>query len=184
MTSPHERRSGEIGMKSIVFVLWILSAGFFSFSLNESVLFPSVPEALSASTPSLITTEQEVREFFDQYVQRYNRMDLDGFLKLFSSRAKQNQQDGPSEIRTIYSDFFNRTTSLQSSMEEMKIEIYQNAAEVRARYVVTQVLKKDGEKRILKGSGRWVLIKENGTLKILSIDYRHDRTLEGKQKAE
>jgi hypothetical protein len=57
-----------------------------------------------------------------------------------------------------------------------RIEIYQKAAEVRARYVVTQVLKKEGEKRVFKGSGRWVLIKENGMFKILSVDYKHERT--------
>jgi len=58
----------------------------------------------------------------------------------------------------------------------MKIEIYQNAAEVKARYVIAQVLKKGGEKKVLKGSGRWVLIKEGGALKILSINYKHEKT--------
>jgi hypothetical protein len=66
--------------------------------------------------------------------------------------------------------------SLQNSIEDMKVEIYQNAAEVKARYSVSQVLKKGGEKRVLKGSARWVLIKEGGRLKILSIDYKHDKT--------
>ncbi len=167
---------GKIGMKSIPFVLWILSAWFLPFSLNGSMLFQSVPDALSAPTPSLVATEEEVRAFFAQYVERYNRMDLEGFLKLFSLKAKQNQQDGFPEIRMIYSDYFNQKTSLQTSIEEMKIEIYQNAAEVKARYVVTQVLKSGGEKRVLKGSGLWVLIKENGGLKILSIDYRNEKT--------
>ncbi len=176
MKNPHKGRRGEIGMKSLVFVLWILSAWLFPFSLDDSILFRSVPDALSASTPSLMATEQEVRGFFAQYVERYNGMDLDGFLRLFSLKAKQNQLDGFSEIRMLYSDFFNQGTSLQSSIEEMNIEIYQNAAEVKARYVITQVLKKGGEKRILKGSGRWVLIKENGMLKILSVDYKHDKT--------
>ena len=163
-------------MKVIVFVLWILSAWLIPFSLNDSILFRSVPDALPGSTPSLMATEQEVKEFLGQYVERYDGMDLDGFLKLFSLKAKQNQRDGLSEIRMIYSDFFNQSNSLQLSLEEMKIEIYQNAAEVKARYVVAQVLKKGEEKRDLKGSGRWVLIKENGILKILSIDYKHDKT--------
>jgi hypothetical protein len=42
--------------------------------------------------------------------------------------------------------------------------------------VVAQELKKGGEKRVLKGSARWVLIKEGGLLKILSIDYKHEKT--------
>jgi len=58
----------------------------------------------------------------------------------------------------------------------MKIGIYPNAAEVKARYSVNQVLKEGGEKRVLKGSGRWVLIKEDGWLKILSIDYKYEKT--------
>ena len=116
-----------------------------------------------------------MRGFFAQYIDRYNKMDIDGFLWLFSLEAKQNQRDGLPEIRIIYSDFFEQTISLQNSIEEMKIEIYQNAAEVKARYSVNQVLKKGGEKRVLKGSGRWVLTKEDGMLKILSFDYRNER---------
>jgi len=163
-------------MKSIVFVLWILTALLLPLSLNHSIPFRSVPDALSASKPSLMATEQEVKGFFDQYVERYNKMDIDGFLWLFSLKAKQNQWDGLPEIRISYSDFFKQMSSLQNSIEDMKIEIYQNAAEVKARYVVTQVLKKEGEKRVLKGSGRWVLIKEGGALKILSINYKHEKT--------
>jgi len=165
-------------MKSTVFVLWILTALLLplSLSLNHSKPFRSVPEALSASKPSLMATEQEVKGFFDQYIERYNKMDIDGFLSFFSLKAKQNQRDGLPEIRIIYSDFFKEMSSLQNSIEDMKIEIYQNAAEVKARYVVTQVLKKEGEKKVLKGSARWVLIKEGGALKILSIDYKHEKT--------
>jgi hypothetical protein len=76
----------------------------------------------------------------------------------------------------LYADFFDQSISLQNSIEGMKIEIYQNAVEVKARYVIGQVLKKGGERRVLKGSARWVLIKEDGTLKILSIDYKHEKT--------
>lgn len=163
-------------MKSIVFVLCILIALLLPLSLHHSTSFRSVPDALSASKPSLMATEQEVRGFFDQYTERYNKMDIDGFLWLFSLKAKQNQRDGLPEIRMIYSDYFKQMSSLQNSVEDMKIEIYQNAAEVKARYVVAQELKKGGEKRVLKGSARWVLVKENGMLKILSIDYKHEKT--------
>jgi hypothetical protein len=163
-------------MKSILFVLWILIALLLPLSLHHSTSFRSVPDALSASKPSLMATEQEVKGFFAQYIERYNKMELEEFLMFFSLKAKQNQRDGLPEIRMIYSDYFNRMSSLQNSIEDMKIEIYQNAAEVKARYSVNQVLKKGEEKRVLKGSGRWVLIKENGLLKILSIDYKHEKT--------
>ncbi len=166
-------------MKTIVFVLCILTAWLLPLALDDPMPFRSVPDALSASKPSLsspMATEKEVRGFFDQYTERYNKMDIDGFLQFFSLKAKQNQWDGLPEIRIIYSDFFKQMSSLQYSIEDMKIEIYQNAAEVKARYSVNQVLKKGGEKRVLKGSARWVLVKENGLLKILSFDYKHDKT--------
>ncbi|HVP78397.1 MAG TPA: nuclear transport factor 2 family protein [Thermodesulfobacteriota bacterium] len=166
-------------MKSIAFVLGILTALLLPLSLLPDVTPSlSVPHALAAQKPSspLMATEREVRGFFDQYIERYNHRDLEGFLSLFSSKAKQNQQDGLPEIRKLYSDFFNEVISLQNSVEEMKIEIYQNATEVKARYAVTQVLKKEGEKRVMRGSARWILIKEDGVLKILSIDYKHDKT--------
>ena len=165
-------------MKSIAFVLSILIAGLATLSLDEAPPLRFFSHAFAApalSQPPLIATDQEVRRFFDQYIERYNKLDVDGFVRLFSMRAKQNQWDGFREIRSLYYDYFNEMISLQNSLEEMKVEIYQNAAEVRARYSVNQVLKKGGEKRVLKGSGRWVLTKEDGMLKILSFDYRNER---------
>ncbi len=166
-------------MKSIIFVLWILVAWLLPLSLHDSPPFLLVLEAGSAavrSPPPLMATEQEVRGFFERYIERYNKMDLDGFLWLFSSEARQNQRDGLPEIRMIYSDFFSQSESLRLSFEDMKIDIYQNAVEAKARYSINQVLKKGGEKKVLKGSGRWVLIKKDGMLKVLSIDYKHKKT--------
>jgi ketosteroid isomerase-like protein len=151
-------------MKNTIVILWTLIA----------LLSPA--RALSAQGPSpssLIATEQEVRQFFDQYAERYTRMDLEGFLSLFSMKARQNQKDGLPEIKTIYSDLFNRSRSLQIYLEDTKIEIYQNGVEAKARYSVSQVLKEGGEKRAWRGDVRWVLAKEEGKLKILSIDYRY-----------
>ena len=130
---------------------------------------------LSRPLLPLIATLEDVNEFFNKYRERYEKKDIDGFLWLFSSKAVQNQQGGLPEIREIYSDFFGRSQSLKNSIEDMKIEIYQNAVEVKARYVVDQVLK-GGESKVLRGSIRWVLTKEEGTLKILSLDYRHQKT--------
>jgi hypothetical protein len=166
-------------MKWILFILCILIAWGVPLALHDSILVRSVPEAHSAAKPSpspLMATEQEVRGFFDQYIDRYNKRDTEGFLWLFSLKAKQNRQDGLPEIRKIYSDYFSQTISLQNSLEDMKIEIYQNAVEVKARYSVNQVLKKGGEKKVLKGSARWTLVKEGGHLKIFSFDYKHEKT--------
>ena len=123
--------------------------------------------------PSLLATEDEVKKFFDNYIERYNRMDIEGFLSLFSPKAIQNQKDRLEGIRKIYIDFFNQGEKVRYRIQDMKIEIYQNAVEVKARYEIVQILKTGGGERVWRGNIRWVLGKENGALKILSLDYQH-----------
>ena len=163
-------------MKTNILILTTLIALLSLLLVGEFIPFQPVARALSASDPSaplLLAKEQEVREFFAKYVERYAKMDIEGFLSLFSLKARQNQKDGLPEIRTIYTDLFDRSRSLQFSVEDMKIEIYQNAVEAKARYSVSQVLKEGGEKKVWKGDVRWVLAKEEGKLAIISIDYRY-----------
>jgi hypothetical protein len=61
-------------------------------------------------------------------------------------------------------------------MDDVKTEIYQNGVEIKARYELVQTLKKIGEKKLWRGDIRWTLIKEHGTLKILSLDYQHQKS--------
>ena len=125
--------------------------------------------------PSLLATEEEVIQFFGKYIERYKQKDIDGFLSLFSSRAAQNRKDGLDGIRKIYTDFFDRSQTLRYRMVDRKIEIYENGVEVRARYELEQILIKSGEKKVWRGTIRWVLVKEDGILKIISLDYQHER---------
>ena len=125
--------------------------------------------------PSLLATEEEVIQFFGKYIERYKQKDIDGFLSLFSSRATQNRKDGLDGIRKIYTDFFDRSQTLRYRMVDRKIEIYENGVEVRARYELEQILVKSGEKKVWRGTIRWVLVKEDGILKIISLDYQHER---------
>jgi curved DNA-binding protein CbpA len=132
--------------------------------------------SLVAKLPASIATEEEVKRLFDHYVERYNKKDIQGFLSLFSPKAVQNQKDGLEEIRRIYENFFYQSQELRYSVEDMKVEIYQNAVEVKARYEVDQILRMDGEKKIWKGRIQWMLVKEDGVLKIISLNYRHNST--------
>jgi curved DNA-binding protein CbpA len=125
--------------------------------------------------PSLLATEEEAIQFFGKYIERYKQKDIDGFLSLFSSRATQNRKDGLDGIRKIYTDFFDRSQTLRYRMVDRKIEIYENGVEVRARYELEQILIKSGEKKVWRGTIRWVLVKEDGILKIISLDYQHER---------
>jgi curved DNA-binding protein CbpA len=127
--------------------------------------------------PSLLATEDEVKKFFGNYIELYNRMDIEGFLSLFSSKAIQNKIYGLGGIRKIYTDFFNQGQEVRCQIQDIKIEIYQNAVEVKARYVIEQVLKMGGGKGVWRGNVHWVLGKENGALKIISLDYQHQKSV-------
>jgi len=158
-------------MKTVIRTMFVV----FLFLVGSQIPFQRGIPNLSAATPPLplIATDQEVREFFDQYVERYNNRDIEAFLLFFSLKAKQNQRIGLPEIRAIYNDLFSRSQSLQLSLEKMKIEIYQNAVEVRTQFMVNQVLKEGGEKKVWRGDARWILAREDKKLQILSIDYEY-----------
>jgi hypothetical protein len=53
----------------------------------------------------------------------------------------------------------------------MKVEIYRNAVEARARYEVDQTLKKEGRRKIWRGEIHWILVRENGALRIRYLNY-------------
>ncbi len=127
--------------------------------------------------PPPLAKEEEVKQFFSIYIDRYNQKDIDGFLSFFSSKAVQNGKDGLKGIKNIYTKFFDQSQELQYRMEGIKIEIYQNSVEVEALFRVDQKLKKPREKKIWKGNIRWVLVKEDGNLKISSLDYQNEKTL-------
>ena len=130
---------------------------------------------VSASPPPFVK-EEEVKRFFSNYIDRYTRKDTDGFLSFFSSKAVQNQKDGLKGIREIYTKYFGQSQELRYAVEGMKIEIYQNAVEVKARFRVDQKLKVSGEDKVWKGNIRWVLVMEEGRLKISSLDYQNEKS--------
>jgi len=121
---------------------------------------------------SLIATEDEVKQFLAIYVDRYDQKDIEGFLSLFFSKAVQNGRYGFNEIKKIYSDFFEQSYKLRYHMEDTRIGIYQNAVHIKARYKVDQILKKEQKKKVWKGDIRWILVRENGILKIRYLDYQ------------
>jgi ketosteroid isomerase-like protein len=162
-------------MKTITLIFSIFIISMVPLSLMAQIQSQSVSRHLSAShplLPPLIATEEEIRQFFATYIDRYTQKDLDGFLSLFSSKAVQNQKDGIERIKKIYGDFFNKSKELRYQIEEMRIEIYQNGVEVEARYELGQMPMKGGEQRAWRGQIRWRLVRESEALKILSIDYQ------------
>ena len=146
-------------------------------STVQTAVRPPEPEPVSFAYPSLSAGEEEVRQFFTNYTNVYAQKDIDAFLGLFSSQALQNKQDGLDEIKRTYRRFFRQSEELDYRMKDLTFEIYQNGVEARANYELDQVLKRRGEKRAWKGDIHWFLIRENGSLKILSLEYQHQETL-------
>jgi len=140
--------------------------------LNEPNAPNHLNEISQLTPPPLIATEAEVKHFFALYRGRYNRKDIDALLSLFSPRSVQNQRDGFDEIKKIYSDFFDQSEKLSYRIKDMRIEIFQNAVEVWGRYEIDQRVKEGGEKKVWRGDIRWVLVKEDGALKIRFLDYK------------
>ncbi len=134
------------------------------------------PNDRSVLNVPLIATEEEVRRFFADYTEQYTQKDLDSFISLFSSRAIQNRQDGLEGIRKIYGNFLKQSQEIKYDIDHIKIEIYQNGVEVKARYELVQMVKKSGDKKVWRGDIRWSLVKEDGALKILSLDYQHQKS--------
>jgi hypothetical protein len=150
-------------------------------------LFLSIPLSSQTLDPKTAeVTEEEVRQFLEQYKNRYTQKDIDGFISLFSSKAIQNKRDGFNDIKKIYSDFFHQSKELRYHLDDMRITIYtevlifglyyERAISVEAQYTVDQILKKTVKKKSWGGTVRWILIRENGALRILSLDFKHQKS--------
>ncbi len=144
---------------------------------------PSSPNPGRSSSPnsdtpsSLLAREDEVKEFFLNYTKAYRRGDVDAFLALFSPRAVQNRKESFENLKGTYRRFFNQSRELHYQLQNLKFEIYRNGVEATAQYVLDQILKRNGEKQTWRGTIRWVLTREDGTLKIISLDYKHQESL-------
>ena len=148
-----------------------------SDSVTETKPQPAETRLADHSKPSLVASEEEVRAFFGNYTMIYNQKNIEGFLSSFSPQAVQNQTDKYEEIKRIYTRFFRQSAELSYHIEGLKIEVYENGAEAKAQFQVEQVLRAGGEIKIWKGSIRWVLHKENGALRIISLDYQNQKSL-------
>lgn len=120
----------------------------------------------------LVASEEEVMKFLDTYIARYTRKDVGGLLFWFSPGAIQNRQQRFEEIRMAYTSFCDRSDEIGYRLKDVKTEIYENGVEIKAHYELDQLSKK-GEKKIWKGQIRWWLIKKDGALKILFLDYQN-----------
>ena len=135
-----------------------------------------VPQEPSKTTapplPPGPPSEGEVRQFLGRYINSYNNKSIDGLISFFSPKAIQNQKDDLDKIRKTYDKFFDQMETVQYQIAINKIEPQQSSVEVRGQYQLEGVALKGRKKYNWKGQIRWVLVRENGALKILSLDYQ------------
>ncbi len=136
---------------------------------------PPKPETL-AKVEKRVANEEEVRQFLANYIDRYVRKDINGFLSLFSSKAIQNGKDRLEKIREIYVRFFDQSEELTYRLDDIKVSIGGSEAEAMVRYQVIQRLKNRGGENLWRGNLRWVLVKEDGVLRIITLDYQNDKS--------
>jgi hypothetical protein len=129
-------------------------------------------QRVASVSPSAIASDLEVRNFFDNYLVRYNQKEINGFIALFSAKAIQNQKDDVEKIRKTYENFFAQMESVNYQIAISGIEPKQDRVEVRAQYALEGIVAKGRKSQTWKGQIRWVLIKEGGALKVLSLDYQ------------
>ena len=136
---------------------------------EASITTPEAATDISSIQTKIAATHKQAKET--------SKAIQDRIKEAKANKAIQNKKDGLEGIRKIYADFFNQGQGVRYNTQDMKIEIYQNAVEVKARYEIEQILKMGGEKKVWRGNVRWVLDKENGVLKIISLDYQHQKSV-------
>jgi len=136
---------------------------------------PSPPIAAIPPMSHPLVKENEVREFLAKYVDRYTQRDIEGFLSFFSPMAIQNQKDRIEKIREMYSKQFERYERFKYQLKDPKMKILENSVKVRASYEIEQFSKK-GETKQVRGDIEWELIKEGKELKVLTIEYKPEKT--------
>ncbi len=139
-------------------------------------LFPLVVRAQTASSPPTLPVipETEVRQFIGQYIERFQGMNLDGLMALFSKEVVENRKWGYNDMREAYRKTFDATKEFAYNLKIQTVQTYTRSALVTGRYEIIQTLKevKEGSiTKIYRGNIQWDLIRDDGGLKILRVNY-------------
>jgi hypothetical protein len=127
-----------------------------------------IPAAADVSAPS---SEDEVKSFFDEYTSRYMGKDIEGFMALFSKEAVENRMLPYADIRELYHKTFANSDSLRYHLKVYTIQPFTHRVLVRGRYEILQNIKGKNRLKTFSGDIQWNLIRENGSLKIMGINY-------------
>jgi hypothetical protein len=155
-----------MGIKTILLILVILV--FLGWPSYPGAQVPPPFE----SPPAV--TEGEAQRFIDEYVDQYVKMNIDAFMTLYSRGAIENRMLTYADIRELYRMTLDNSESLKYDLKISAIHTYKEGTAVVGYYEVIQALKGSPYKKVYKGDIQWELVRENGTLRIMEINYGRD----------
>ena len=132
----------------------------------------SVREVPRESGPPPLAREEEVIQFLTRYVNQYVGRNTEGLMSFFSPQAVQNQKFDYNAIKRMYGKFFDESQKLSYKVNPQTIDITPREAKVRATYLLEQETR-SGEIKLWRGNIEWTLIREQGALKVRTLQYQH-----------
>ena len=117
----------------------------------------------------MIHLETEVSLFLSRYTIAYEEGDIWRFINLFSNYVIENNSLNYADIRKYYASNF-EGNRYNYTLENVRVEKREDSIIVRGNYSIRKVTDDDKATRA-QGIIQWALTREEGTLKILRIDY-------------
>jgi hypothetical protein len=149
--------------KLTVFLLSLLVVSMFSGASFAQV--PLLSETYQA------VTEKEVRQLIDDYLTRFVAMQLDPLMALFSKDAIENRVLPYEDIKAAFRKVIATSESVSCEFEIYSIKTYKQSASVTGHYQAVQTFVDNTSGKIFEGDIQWILVREDGLLKIKKVNY-------------
>jgi hypothetical protein len=105
-----------------------------------------------------------------RYIDTYKRNEFDRFMSFFSRSAVENNRLNYAAIQNVYKETFSNKI-IHYKLQDMKIRIAGPGALVSGIYDLNFFLSEENRSVSYSGKIYWKLIKENNSLKIISMNY-------------
>jgi hypothetical protein len=142
---------------------------FLFLTITMSLSIGAQASSLAESPPAV--KEEEVRQFIDEYKDRFVKMEIDDFMALFLRDATENRMLPYTDIEEAYRRTASISQSLSYQVEIYSIQTYSQSAFVSGRYEIIQTFKGIWRRRAFRGDIQWALVRKNGSLRVREINY-------------
>jgi hypothetical protein len=148
--------------KLTVFLLSLLVVS--TLFRTSSAQVPNLPETYQ------VVTEKEVRQLVDEYLTRFTAMEVDPLMALFSKDAIENRVLPYSDIKAAYTRVMATSESVSCKFNIYSIKTYKQTAYVSGHYEAIQYFI-GWFVKIFEGDIQWILVREDGALRIKEVNY-------------